>query len=66
MEGIMMHYNLGVVPEWQWDIKKEEQMLDYAMQRKNASDQAIADAQATVDQFVSGAVSSGISSYIPG
>jgi len=48
------------------DIKKEEQMLDYAMQRKNASDQAIADAQATVDQFVSGAVSSGISSFIPG
>ena len=48
------------------DIKKEEQMLDIAMQRKNASDQAIADAQATVDQFVSGAVSSGISSFIPG
>ena len=48
----------------QYDMKKEEQMLDYAMQRKNASDQAIADAQATVDQFVSGAVSSGISAAI--
>ncbi len=25
----MMHYNLGVVPEWQWDIKKEEQKKYY-------------------------------------
>tara|TARA_R110002020_G_scaffold23910_1_gene79180 strand:+ start:1381 stop:2022 length:642 start_codon:yes stop_codon:yes gene_type:complete len=50
----------------QYDMKKEEQMLDYAMQRKNASDQAIADAQATVDKFVSGAVSTGISAAIPG
>ena len=25
----MMHYNLGVVPEWQWDIKKEEQKKHY-------------------------------------
>ena len=25
----MMHYNLGVVPEWQWDIKKEEQKKNY-------------------------------------
>ena len=46
------------------DMKKEEQMLDYAMQRKNASDQAIADAQATVDAFVSGAVTSGINTAI--
>jgi len=50
----------------QYDMKKEEQMLDYSMQRKNASDQAIADAQATVDKFVSGAVSTGISAAIPG
>ena len=49
----------------QYDMKKEEQMLDYAMQRKNASDQAIADAQATVDSFVSGAVTSGINTLIP-
>ena len=34
------------------------------MQRKNASDQAIADAQATVDAFVSGAVTSGINTAI--
>lgn len=47
-----------------YDMKKEEQMLDYAMQRKNASDQAIADAQATVDAFVSGAVTSGINTAI--
>ena len=49
----------------QYDMKKEEQMLDYSMQRKNASDQAIADAQATVDSFVSGAVSAGITAAIP-
>ena len=48
-----------------YDMKKEEQMLDYSMQRKNASDQAIADAQATVDSFVSGAVNAGISAAIP-
>ena len=47
-----------------YDMNKEEQMLDYAMQRKNASDQAIADAQATVDAFVSGAVTSGINTAI--
>ena len=44
----------------QFDIDKEEKMLDFAMQRKAAADQAIADAQATVDAFVSGAVSSAI------
>ena len=49
----------------QYDMKKEEAMLDYSMQRKNASDQAIADAQATVDSFVSGAVSAGITAAIP-
>ena len=48
-----------------FDIDKEQAMLDFAMQRKNASDQAIADAQATVDKFVSGAVSTGISAAIP-
>ena len=50
----------------EYDMKKEEQMLDFAMQRKNAADQAIADAQATVDAFISGAVTSGINSLIPG
>ena len=48
-----------------FDIDKEQAMLDFAMQRKNASDQAIADAQATVDKFVSGAVSTAISAAIP-
>tara|TARA_R100001129_G_scaffold32246_1_gene21617 strand:- start:107 stop:763 length:657 start_codon:yes stop_codon:yes gene_type:complete len=47
-----------------FDIDKEQAMLDFAMQRKNAADQAIADAQATVDQFISGAVSTGISAAI--
>jgi hypothetical protein len=45
----------------QYDMDKEQAMLDFAMQRKNASDQAIADAQATVDQFITGAVSTGLS-----
>ena len=48
----------------QFDIDKEEKMLDFAMQRNAAADQAIADAQATVDAFVSGAVSSGINAGI--
>ena len=48
----------------QFDIDKEEKMLDFAMQRKAAADQAIADAQATVDAFVSGAVSRGINAGI--
>ena len=25
----MMHYNLGVVPSWQWDIEKKEKKGDY-------------------------------------
>ena len=48
----------------QYDMKKQEQMLGYAMDRKNASDQAIADAQASVDKFVTGAVSAGVTGGI--
>ena len=48
----------------QFALDKQDKMLDFAMQRKAAADQAIADAQATVDQFVSGAVSGGISAAI--
>ena len=48
----------------QFAMDKQDKMLDFAMQRKAASDQAIADAQATVDKFVSGAVSGGISAAI--
>ena len=44
----------------QFDIDKETKMLEFSLQRKAAADQAIADAQATVDDFVTGAVSSGI------
>jgi hypothetical protein len=25
---MMVHYNLGVVPEWQWNINKEEKETD--------------------------------------
>ena len=45
-------------------MDKQSKMLDFSMDRKNAADQAIADAQATVDKFVSGAVSSGISAAV--
>ena len=48
----------------QFAMDKQDKMLDFSMQRKAAADQAIADAQATVDKFVSGAVSGGISTAI--
>ena len=48
----------------QFDMDKQSKMLDFSMDRKNAADQAIADAQATVDKFVSGAVSSGVSAAV--
>ena len=44
----------------QFDIDKESKMLEFALQRKAAADQAIADAQATVDDFVTGAVTTSI------
>jgi len=44
----------------QFDIDKETKMLEFALQRKAAADQAIADAQATVDDFVTGAVTTSI------
>ena len=46
-------------------MDKQDKMLQFSMDRKNAADQAIADAQATVDKFISGAVSGGISAAIP-
>ena len=50
----------------QYDMDKQEKMLGFAMDRKNASDQAIADAQATVDKMVSGAVNVGLGALTVG
>ena len=48
----------------QFDIDKETKMLEFSLQRKAAADQSIADAQATVDSFVTGAVTAGINAAI--
>ena len=48
----------------QFDLQKQDKMLEMAMGRKAAADQSIADANAQLDQFVSGAVSSGLSAAV--
>ena len=50
----------------QFDISKQEKMLDIASGRKQAADQAIANASAQLDQFVSGALTGGISGLAGG
>ena len=45
----------------QFDMDKQNKMLDLSMQRKQAADQAIANAQAQKSQFMSGLVSGGLS-----
>ena len=45
----------------QFDIQKQEKMLDLAMQRKSAADQAVANAEAQKSQFMSGLVTGGLS-----
>ena len=44
----------------QFDMDKQNKMLDFAMQRKQAADQAIANADAQKDQFVGGLVTGGL------
>jgi len=44
----------------QFDMDKQNKMLDFAMQRKSAADQAIDNAAAQKDQFVSGLVTGGL------
>ena len=44
----------------QFDLDKQNKMLDFAMQRKAAADQAIDNAAAQKDQFVSGLVTGGL------
>jgi hypothetical protein len=45
-------------------MDKQNKMLDMAMQRKMASDQAIDNANAQMDQFVTGAVTSGLGAML--
>ena len=45
----------------QFDIDKQNKMLDIAQQRKMASDQAIDNANAQMDQFITGAVTGALS-----
>lgn len=40
----------------QYDMQKQEKMMDFAMQRKEAADQDIDNAAAQRDQFISGAI----------
>tara|TARA_R100001015_G_C4617934_1_gene174332 strand:+ start:1054 stop:1740 length:687 start_codon:yes stop_codon:yes gene_type:complete len=46
----------------QFDLQKQDRMLEMAMGRKAAADQAIDNASAQMDRFVSGAVTAGIGS----
>ena len=50
----------------QFDIQKQEKMLEIASGRKQAADQAISDASAQLDSFVSGALTGGISGLAGG
>ena len=49
-----------------FDIKKQEKMLDFAMGRKGAADQAITNANAAMDQFVTGAVTTAMTGGVGG
>ena len=50
----------------QFDLQKQDKMLEMAMNRKAAADQAIANANAQLDSFVSGAVTSGLGALTGG
>ncbi len=47
----------------QYDMQKQEKMMDFAMARKEAADQDIDNAAAQRDQFISGAIQGGISAF---
>ena len=47
-----------------FDLDKQDKMLGWSMDRKAAADQEIANAKARMDQFVTGAVTAGISGGI--
>lgn len=44
----------------QFDLNKQDKMLGFAMDRKASADQDIANSQAQIDQFVTGAVTKGL------
>ena len=44
----------------QYDMQKQEKMMDFAMARKEAADQDIDNAAAQTDQFISGAITGGV------
>lgn len=48
----------------QYDMQKQEKMMDFAMARKEAADQDIDNANAQRDQFISGAIQGGISTFM--
>ena len=50
----------------QFDLQKQDKMLEMAMNRKSAADQAIANANAQLDSFVSGAVTGGLGALTGG
>ena len=50
----------------QFDLQKQDRMLEMAMGRKAAADQAIDNANAQLDQFVSGAVTGGLGALTGG
>ena len=49
-----------------FDINKQDKMLDFAMGRKGAADQKIANATAQMDQFVTGAVTTAMTGGVSG
>jgi len=48
----------------QYDMQKQEKMMDYAMSRKEAADQDIDNASAKQDQFISGAITGGVGAFL--
>jgi hypothetical protein len=48
----------------QYDMQKQEKMMDFAMARKEAADQDIDNANAQTDQFISGAIQGGVSAFM--
>jgi len=48
----------------QYDMQKQEKMMDFAMAIKEAADQDIDNAAAQQDQFISGAIQGGVSAFM--
>jgi flagellar motor protein MotB len=48
----------------QYDMQKQEKMMDFAMSRKEAADQDIDNASAQQDQFISGAIQGGVGAFL--